>query len=208
MYPTLINVILDESGSMSPKRADVIGGFNLFLKEQQEKPEACRMILSKFNTLVTTVFQATPLADVKPLDEKSYTPGGNTALFDAVANMVRLADQAKQPDEKVVCLIITDGEENSSRETTEPQIKEIIKAREAQGDWTFVYLGAEPSLWQGRGVAVGNVAAYNAAAPMQSFTQTSHSTTAYRLSAEKQSKDYWNPGNDPQGGGLAGQDSH
>ena len=118
MYPTLINVILDESGSMSPKRADVIGGFNLFLKEQQEKPEACRMILSKFNTMVTTVFQATPLADVKPLDDQAYTPGGNTALFDAVANMVRLADQAKQPDEKVVCLIITDGEENSSRETS------------------------------------------------------------------------------------------
>jgi len=38
LQPTLILMVLDESGSMGPKRDDVIGGYNAFLMEQMRDP--------------------------------------------------------------------------------------------------------------------------------------------------------------------------
>jgi len=37
---------------------------------------------------------------------------------------------------------MTDGEENSSKEYTQEQMRTLIKEREDKGNWTFVYLGA------------------------------------------------------------------
>ena len=142
--PILINVILDKSGSMGPKQADVIGGFNRFVTEQRQAPGRARMIITQFNTEVTPPTPAVPVEEVLPLTPDTYTPGGNTALFDAIAQTVGRADAEKRPDERVLCLIITDGEENSSRETTLAHITKIIGEHEARGDWTFAYLGAAP----------------------------------------------------------------
>mgnify|MGYP001569366374 FL=1 len=191
--PTLINVILDESGSMAVKVNDVIGGFNTFLAEQQAQPGECRLTLVKFNTEHTVTCSALPIKDVKPLDGTTYTPGGMTALLDAVAEMVRLADKDQKPGERVLCLIVTDGEENSSRETTLEQVREIIKAREAKGDWTFTYLGIAPEKWhaQGLGTHMANAAAYQANAPGASFVQASLATTKYRAGGQAQSQAFY-----------------
>jgi len=42
---------------------------------------------------------------------------------------------------------MTDGEENSSHETTKDQVKDIITGYEAKGDWTFLYIGENPERW-------------------------------------------------------------
>src|SRR5688572_6728484 len=81
----LINVILDKSGSMESKRADVIGGFNAFVAEQRKAPGRARLIVTQFNTDVTPPTPAVPIDEVLPLTPERYTPGGNTALFDAIA---------------------------------------------------------------------------------------------------------------------------
>lgn len=41
--PILMNVILDKSGSMGPKEADLIGGFNRFLLDQRQSAGRARM---------------------------------------------------------------------------------------------------------------------------------------------------------------------
>lgn len=192
---TLINVILDESGSMDVKRADVIGGFNRFLEEQKNGPDEARLSLVKFNTNHTVVHGAVAIADAQPLTDKTYVPGGNTALLDAVAQAVRLADAAKQADERVICLVITDGEENSSRETTKEQVRKIIEEREGRGDWTFTYLGISPEKWHDTGVvgSRGNAAAYNAAVPDVSFAAMSHATRNLRASSASRTSDFYAP---------------
>ncbi len=191
---TMICAILDESGSMGVKQADVIGGVNLFLREQQALPDPCRLSLAKFNTEVTVVHAALPIRAVPPLTGRTYVPGGNTALFDAVAQAVRLADREKQADERVLCLIVTDGEENSSRETSGQQVEAIIREREARGDWTFTYLGVAPRQWVGIGLATGNTSPYQVADPAASFAAMSRSTSRYRSSPERQSRDFYGPG--------------
>ena len=84
---------------------------------------------------------------VAPLTGRDYTPGGGTALYDAIAEGVRLADKDKTEEERVVCVIMTDGEENSSKETTKQQVKDIISSHEASGDWNFLYIGENPEQW-------------------------------------------------------------
>jgi len=189
MLETFINIIMDESGSMHTKIDDVIGGFNKFLEDQQKLLDPCRMSLTKFNTICATVIHATPIGQVKPLSKETYTPGGNTALFDAIAQCVRIVDQERKPDERIVCIIVTDGEENSSRETTYEQVKEIISKREAQGDWTFVYLGVSPEQFSKEmGVASGNTMAYTGT--RKDYATMSASTTAFRGSGMQASQNY------------------
>ncbi|XP_054164100.1 uncharacterized protein LOC128961835 [Oppia nitens] len=150
MAKTLIIVLLDKSGSMATKKSDVIGGFNTFLNNQQKVvTDAAKMYLLTFNTIVTIVENGVPLESVPELTETNYTPGGGTALYDAIAEGVRVADNDKTDDERVICLIMTDGEENSSRETTKQQVRDIITGHEARGDWSFVYIGEEPDRWTG-----------------------------------------------------------
>ena len=87
------------------------------------------------------------LENVTQLTELDYTPGGGTALYDAIAEGVRLADKDKTEEERVICVIMTDGEENSSKETTKQQVKDIITGHEAKGNWTFLYIGENPEQW-------------------------------------------------------------
>lgn len=180
--PLLILALLDESGSMAPQRKDVIGGFNTFLSDQQAQPGECRLAIVKFNTLWSVLTTVTPIAEVPPLTEQTYTPGGGTALFDAMAEAVRLADADKQPEERVLCLVVTDGEENASKETTLEQLRSIIKEREGRGDWTFTYMGADPAAFvaQGFASAAMNTTKYDAAQPMASFAVASAATSGLR----------------------------
>ena len=47
---THITMILDRSGSMASIRDDTIGGFNTFLKSQQEAPGKATLTLIQFDT--------------------------------------------------------------------------------------------------------------------------------------------------------------
>jgi hypothetical protein len=204
--PILINVILDRSGSMGPKQADVIGGFNRFVEDQRKAPGRARMILTQFDTEVTSPTPAVPIEEMLPLTLQTYTPGGNTALFDAIAQTVGRADAEKRPDERVLCLIITDGEENSSRETTLAQVQAIIHEREARGDWTFGYLGAAPDRWtRETGMAAGSSVAFCVAEPQASFRLASEATRRLRASGPPSTRSFFAP-DEPSAPGAKDQD--
>ncbi len=161
----LVNVILDKSGSMASKLKDVIEGFNAYLDglAQEDKVEYL-FSLTLFDTQVAYRHVAIPLAQVPKLDAKSYQPGGNTALNDAIGITVRKIDADAPQVDKVVTVIMTDGEENSSREWTLDAVKALIGQKESEGTWTFIFLGAAPDAWgQGRayGIPAANVASYD-----------------------------------------------
>jgi uncharacterized protein YegL len=145
---TEIVVVLDKSGSMGPRQNDAIGGFNQFLKEQQAEAGEANLSLVLFDTTYNIPYTGKPIKGVEPLDKNTYRPGGGTALNDALARAIietgkRLSDmpEATRP-EKVICVVITDGEENSSKEHTKEQVQEMVKHQEEKYDWAFIYLGA------------------------------------------------------------------
>jgi hypothetical protein len=134
-------LVLDESGSMGTIRNDIIGSINTFINEQKElKKDNTTFTFVKFSTNVNTSYEKKLLSDVIEVTPNDYKPNGNTALYDAIGITIN-----KYTDEKNVCmLIVTDGEENSSREFDHTKITEMINKKK-DSDWKFIYLSADLS---------------------------------------------------------------
>jgi hypothetical protein len=132
---TAIAVILDETGSMGSCRDTAISGFNEWLVSQRQVGEPCVLTLTKFSSrpkapMCRVVCDGAPIRDVRPLDHSSYQPDGNTPLYDAIGQTLTALDRLSPQHDRRLVVILTDGEENASREYSLPQIQEMIRARE------------------------------------------------------------------------------
>jgi Mg-chelatase subunit ChlD len=143
-------VLLDRSGSMESMRADVIGGFNNLLAEQQADGADARLTLVQFDSQDPheVLTDGLPIAKVRPLTERTFVPRGGTPLLDATGRIITKAavreDQRKtlrKRPEVITIVTITDGEENQSHEFSRADILRLVKDKEARG-WSFVFLGA------------------------------------------------------------------
>jgi len=148
---THISIILDRTGSMQDIRDDTIGGFNAFLKEQQSQPGVATLTLVQFDTQdpYEVIHRFKPISEVPELTHHTYVPRASTPLLDAIGRGINdlekcLADleESKRPS-KVVLAIITDGQENSSREFKKEQIAKMIQQKQEQNQWQFVFLSAD-----------------------------------------------------------------
>ena len=191
----LVNVILDKSGSMASKTNDVIEGFNAYVDGLGKEDQVNYLFsLTLFDTQVAYRQVAIPLPEVKKLDTKSYQPGGNTALNDAIGITVRKVEADQLKVDKVVTVIMTDGEENSSREWTLDAVRGLIEQKEKEGSWTFVFLGAGLDAWhQGRayGVQAANVARYSSQQYQDAFSAMAVGTNLFSSSSKPQSRNFF-----------------
>jgi uncharacterized protein YegL len=143
-----IFMVLDKSGSMEIIRTDVIGGFNSFIKEQKELPGDCNFSLVLFDTSYEELYLNKPIKDVPLLTTKEYIPTGSTALLDALGKSITLLgdrlDKMEEKDKpsKVIFVIYTDGQENSSKEFSSEFIRNKIKEQQEKYSWEFIFLGA------------------------------------------------------------------
>jgi len=186
---THIAVVLDRSGSMDSMKREIIGGFNTFLKDQQEVPGSATMTLVQFDDQIDRLAASKPLAEIKPLDETSYVPRGCTKLYDAIGltvNSVKddIAKASEKPD-KVLVVILTDGMENASQEYETNSIKSLLEAQQAAG-WEFTFIGAnQDAILTARGIGLANAASNltYAATPqgaVQMMASLSAATATYR----------------------------
>ena len=113
----LIYMVLDKSGSMEYRRNDTIEGCNRFLGETREADPEARFSLLLFDTSVTKVHEGKPLTEIEPIDGHVYSPGGGTALLDAVGHAVKDIEEMKDAPSKVVIAVFTDGQENPATST-------------------------------------------------------------------------------------------
>lgn len=146
---THVVMITDMSGSMGPLAKDVRGGFNAYVADlRRDDGKRYRLSATLFDTEFIPLCKAAKLGDVPHMDDKNYQPRGMTALLDAVGKTVtEFDDKALGPDDRVLVVVQTDGQENSSREYRREQIAALIKDREGTGKWSFVFLGAGPDTW-------------------------------------------------------------
>jgi len=148
---THIAVILDRTGSMETIRDDTIGGFNAFLNAQKGAPGLASLTLVQFDSQdpYEIVYHFKPLAEVPELTRETFVPRANTPLLDAIGRGINdleksLADktEAERPS-RVVMVLITDGQENASREFRKDQIEKMIKEKQEKAAWQFVFLSAD-----------------------------------------------------------------
>lgn len=174
--------VIDESGSMSNLRNDVIGGFNTLIADQRKLAGAADVTLFTFSNKVDLVLDAVALAGVQDLTEASYQPGGMTAMNDAIGTA--LAKVLKEAPAKAIINIFTDGAENASREYNSVKVKELVKQAEDKG-YQIVFLAAnidEQTVGQSFGFAKGATRGFvaDAAGLETAYLCASASTMAYR----------------------------
>jgi len=142
---TDITVVLDRSGSMCSVATDIPGGFDTFIDSQKKVPGKALLTLVQFDTLYEFVHRAIDIQNVPKLE---FVPRGGTALLDAMGRAIaETGERLSRMNEndrpaKVVVVIITDGEENASKEYTKARVAEMIKHQTEKYSWEFVFLAA------------------------------------------------------------------
>lgn len=142
---TEIILILDRSASMQSIKSDMEGALKAFIQDQKTVDGECNVSLFTFDNETTTEYEAKSLSKI---DDIKINPRGSTALFDAICLAVdkvgeRLSKtREKDRPSKVVAAIVSDGQENASRQKTAKDVRERISHQESKYSWQFVYLGA------------------------------------------------------------------
>lgn len=145
---TEIVVILDRSGSMQSCKEKMQNALYEFVGEQKKEKGECLFSFYRFDTDYEAVLEGVNLQKVTNND-LDLVPRGGTALNDALGRSInsigdRLSktDESERP-EKVIFCIITDGEENASKEFTKDKIKEMVKHQIEKYNWKFLFLGTD-----------------------------------------------------------------
>lgn len=139
--------ILDRSGSMGGLESDTMGGFNGMLQKQKKEEGEANVTTVLFDDQIDIIHDRFPIDVVKPLTDEDYYVRGCTALLDAVGSTVKKVEniQNRLPEEmkaeKIIFVITTDGQENSSQEYSANMVKKMIEKNQEKG-WQFLFLGA------------------------------------------------------------------
>ena len=171
-----IAVVLDRSGSMQAVRDATIEGFNGWLADiQGSAPESITSVIL-FSTESLRFYDRVMAKAIRPLTREDYRPDGFTALYDAVGEAVDAlaATMTKPKKDRALVVIITDGQENSSRQMNRETLRAKIAELEATGKWTFTYLSAHADAWNDAmnlGIRAGNTAQYDVADTLGVFSR-------------------------------------
>ena len=131
--------VMDESLSMNKNRNYYLQALNCIVDIQKQKNPFTKFTFLKFNTRIEFLCQDILIKDVPIITSEHYTPSGVTALYDAVGISIKYKMQ--NPAKKVLFIILTDGEDNSSQKFTRYQLFERI-GHLAENGWGFIYIGA------------------------------------------------------------------
>jgi hypothetical protein len=183
-----ILMILDRSGSMQPRQSDVIGGFNTFVTTCRDGGLTdCQITYVQFDDVVEPVFTM-DLADVPALTERLYQPRGGTALLDAVGATVSAV--ASKPGDRYIVITFTDGHENASREWTKEGVATLLREREALGNWTFGFIGADIDAWseaRDMGYATGSTMSHSGADISNAMRASARAASAMKFAGMRHS---------------------
>ena len=143
-------IILDESGSMESIKKTITQGFNEIVQTvkgiEKEFPEQEHFIsFVTFNGLGQKLLHfIDPANKLEQIDDTRYKPDATTPLYDAMGFSINKLRQVlkAQTDYNVLVTILTDGEENASKEYSGNDIKKLIEELKLNR-WTFTYIGAD-----------------------------------------------------------------
>ena len=143
-------IILDRSGSMETIKKDAINGYNETLGTIKAAQLKYMDTQTHYVTLVAfcgcsveTIYDNADAKDAEKLNAEKYQPCCSTPLLDAIGSSVQQLRKKVGDDKEaeILVTIITDGEENSSKEWRWEAVKKLIEELKEQG-WMFSFIGA------------------------------------------------------------------
>lgn len=140
-----VHILLDRSGSMQTRWDETMVSLNAYAAQLAKDVPQARVSLACFDNYPHALDYVYLRKDVsvlawKPLSSAEVQPRGGTPLLDAIARSV--AHLLVSAEVKQMFVVITDGAENASRETTLEAAKKAIESVKAR-DWEVVFLGAD-----------------------------------------------------------------
>ena len=224
MKNTHVTFILDRSGSMFSIREQTISGFNNFVIEQKKLEGYASLSLIQFDDIdpFEIIEDFTDIQQVKQLDVSVFIPRGNTPLLDAIGKGISYTEEnikkysqnkpvevddfdTDSQVELVIFVILTDGQENSSKEFTKDSITKLITEKQNSG-WEVIFLGANMdavSVGTSMGInfgksmsfngtsqlgATGNAGIVGATYAMNNMASSLRSGTDYNFTVDDQEK--------------------
>lgn len=162
-----VSIVLDKSTSMAGLRDKVIDVFNHLTADQVQQAEAnnidLRLSLYMFADNVEALYVDAGPRSLTPLSRENYKPNGWTALMDGVKRAIddssRMHDATAAHVSHLV-MVLTDGYENRSKYITGSAFAQLLKDKQATGDWTFAFYvppGNKKELANSFGVPLGNI---------------------------------------------------
>lgn len=143
---TYVGFVWDHSGSMLGSTELARTNFNeqlVTLKKDADKIDYLVTII-EFDDVVDIEISNQPINEVQEL--KDYWTGGMTALYDAVGICINKIhfdmEKDKREDKAALIVVMTDGQNNSSKEYNNETIRALVKKMDERNDWTFVFMGA------------------------------------------------------------------
>jgi hypothetical protein len=127
-----------------------------------------------------------------------YSPNGCTAMNDGIGAAIDRIGKwlARMPEEerpsKNLIVIMTDGEENASREYSLKQVKDMIQHQTEKYNWTFVYMGMDitsVTCAENLGISNRSYSSKSSTDTYQNYTTISNAATSYRMSAASVAND-------------------
>lgn len=157
-----VYILLDASGSMQSQWNDTLGALNGYVAELAPDTNICITAFdSGYNgELRYNELRNTTARGFKKLTIDDARPAGGTPLLDA---MGKLLDKAFiEAGEKAYIVVMTDGEENTSKTYSKQVISEKL-ARAEDRNWEVVFLGAnfDKVTDQARGLGMSFAKSYN-----------------------------------------------
>jgi hypothetical protein len=199
MKKVLISFIQDRSGSMANVWQETLSGFKTYVKDMQADQQKDNEVeylfsLTTFDTQIDAPYLGVPIAKIDGDELAKYGPRGATALYDAVGKTLQALDDDKSITfDKAIVVIVTDGEENSSKEYSKTALHAAIDDRIKRGNWTFTYLGTQPETWNeasSLGVGVGASANYNAQNARATYATMAFASANMARSSASQSESF------------------
>jgi len=190
---TEIAVVLDRSGSMASLKDDMEGGLWTTITEQHGLPGRCRVSLYQFDDVWETCYEGKPSGEITA-DDCRLVPRGGTALNDAVVKSLAAMEQRilGEPEDqrpgKVAVIVITDGQENSSKENTSTDARDAIGRATDKFGWKFVFLAADAQGFADGVAMAGGMAGTAVATYDANDVGTAYSGTSAALSDFRQGR--------------------
>lgn len=145
---TEIIFIIDKSGSMQSLVDDTIGGFNGFVENQRSLEGEAYLTTVLFSTDRVKLHDHIDIREVPQMDKKQYVASGMTAMLDAIGETINEVQDridntpAEARPDNILCVITTDGQENSSHTYSKSTIQRMIEHQTKGHGWQFIFLGA------------------------------------------------------------------
>jgi len=154
-------VILDRSGSMCNNRQETVDEFNnqLAIAKEQTELDMCMSLVTFSYGVDKAQYWLEPVNSIEPMVLDDYQPDGNTSLLDAIGFTLTKLRIETEPSSKHLVFIISDGQENASREYNGPSIKKLLTEFNEDKRWTITYFGCNIdalTLERDYGIAHGN----------------------------------------------------